>query len=507
MGTEKKDDVISTDQTEIVEENVESVENTEETKDVEEVREEEKEQEVEATKEEEVKEDSKEEDVKDESKTASVGEGMSFGNKLEQTKQVEKKSKEKKADKEEKKADKEDEKEKAKLDNSKSHITLIAVALALVISLFVVIPFITDKNSKSANETTKEVSNSVNITVLTDALAQLKTKDNYIISTYVQAPMGNTSYIEYVTPEMSATLVDDANIETAYQAQDLTQANYRVNDVIKDGHLYFVYDNTDEDGNAVTEIYQAPDNYAKECSARRYMFFDWMKDNLTDLEYVENTETDLGNGTVSMDVYKATLSSDAVKRILGNGTYTLYKMVQDTTENEGLKKLMGWLADDIEFTLVYSDANALFGIVDGSLAYVNLEIGGLGSKMYVTKCFIEDTTVASKVTIPELTNVVSYEDLYADYGNMALEYDSMEDMYNALYYGNNFTEEQLQEILDNAVQGAEESQGTDIETEVNLDGESSTESDATTESSTESDATTESATESTTESATEETSN
>lgn len=506
MGTEKKDDVISTDQTEIVEENVESVENTEETKEVEEVREEEKE--VEETKKEEVKEEeveevkenSKEEEVEDESKTASVGKGMSFGNKLEQTKQAEKKSKEKKADREE-------EKEKAKSDNSKSHITLIAVALALVISLFVVIPFITDKNSKSAKETTKEVSNSVNITVLTDALAQLKTKDNYIISTFVQAPMGNTSYIEYVTPEMSATLVDDANIETAYQAQDLTQANYRVNDVIKDGHLYFVYDNTDEDGNAVTEIYQAPDNYAKECSARRYMFFDWMKDNLTDLEYVENTETDLGNGTVSMDVYKATLSSDAVKRILGNGTYTLYKMVQDTTENEGLKKLMGWLADDIDFTLVYSDANALFGIVDGSLAYVNLEIGGLGSKMYVTKCFIEDTTVASKVTIPELTNVVSYEDLYADYGNMALEYDSMEDMYNALYYGNNFTEEQLQEILDNAVQGAEESQGTDIETEVNLDGEGSTESDATTESSTESDATTESVTESTTESATEETSN
>jgi hypothetical protein len=500
MGTEKKDDVISTDQTEIVEENVESVENTEETKEVEEVKEEKEEKEVEEikeieeTKEEEVKEDSKEEEVEDESKTASVGEGMSFGNKLEQTKQAEKKSKEKKADKEE-------EKEKAKSDNSKSHITLIAVALALVISLFVIVPFITDKNSKSAKETTKEVSNSVNITVLTDALAQLKTKDNYIISTYVQAPMGNTSYIEYVTPEMSATLVDDANIETAYQAQDLTQANYRVNDVIKDGHLYFVYDNTDEDGNAVTEIYQAPDNYAKECSARRYMFFDWMKDNLTDLEYVENTETDLGNGTVSMDVYKATLSSDAVKRILGNGTYTLYKMVQDTTENEGLKKLMGWLADDIEFTLVYSDANALFGIVDGSLAYVNLEIGGLGSKMYVTKCFIEDTTVASKVTIPELTNVVSYEDLYADYGNMALEYDSMEDMYNALYYGNNFTEEQLQEILDNAVQGAEESQGTDIETEVNLDGEDSTESDATTES------TTESVTESTTESATEETSN
>ena len=358
--------------------------------------------------------------------------------------------------------------------------TVIKAVIAIAVILLGILIFYVVKNPNTANKPVEkgdaitETSTKVNISVLEDALANLKKKDNYIISTLVNAPMGMTSYIEYVTPEYSATMVDDNNIEKAYQEIDLSTATFRINDVIKDGHLYFLYNEATDEGAIEQSIYQAPDSYAKICDSRRYMFFDWVVKDLKDLEFAENVETDLGNGTVSLDVYKGKLSADVVKKILGNGTVGLYQCVQDETDSEGLKKLMGWLIDDIDFTLVYSDANVLVGVVDGSLAYLNFELGGLGTKMYVTKCFIENTDVVSSTELPDFNGAIPYEELYASYGEMALDFDSLDEMYNNLYSENNpsLTDEELQKLLDEAVQKTEEEHGTDVETEVVHDGDS-----------------------------------
>ena len=142
--------------------------------------------------------------------------------------------------------------------------------------------------------------------------------------------------------------------------------------------------------------------------------------------------------------------------------------------------MMGWLKDDIEFTMEYSDANILIGIVDDTLAYVNLEIGGLGTKMYVTKCYIEDTSVADSLTVPDTTNATAYEELYAEYADMAVNYDSMEDLYSALYADNNpYTSEELQQILDNIVEEENASKETTEE------GTTSSNTENTTDESTE----------------------
>ena len=359
-----------------------------------------------------------------------------------------------------------------KKDKTKPLIGVIILLGLILVGLCVYVV----SNAKKTSPTVVETGQDVNKSVLTDALNNLKKKDSFIVSTYVSAPMGNTSYIEYVTPDSSATLVDDNNIETPFQQIDLTTTQYRYNDLIKDGHMYFFYESADESGNPITEVYQAPDDYAKDCGVRSYMFFDLMKDDIQDLEYAETVQsTDLGNGPVDMAVYKGKLSSDIVKRILGNGTIALYESVRKNTDNAGLKKMMGWLIDDIDFTMQYSDANVLIGVVDDTLTYVNLEIGGLGTKMYVTKCFIENTDVAKEVTIPSIEGAVTYETLYSDYADMAEHYDSMDELYDAIYNQNNkVSEEQLQEMLDNAVQDTEEKTGRDIETEVITD-------DATTE--------------------------
>ena len=364
-----------------------------------------------------------------------------------------------------------------KKDNkSKGLLAIIAVLTILLIGMIVYVASNSTKNSVA----TKEAGETVNKQVLIDALNNLKKKDKFIISTFVNAPMGNTSYIEYVTPEFSATLVDDSHLDEPYQQIDKTTLNYRFNDLIKDGHMYFYYENQDVSGNNVTEVYQAPDAYAKECDIRKYMFFDLMKDNIKDLKYREEATTDLGNGEVTMQVYSGVIDSSIVKRIMGNGTIVLYDSVMKTTDNEGLKKMMGWLKDDIEFTMEYSDANILIGIVDDTLAYVNLEIGGLGTKMYVTKCYIEDTSVADSLTVPDTTNATAYEELYAEYADMAVNYDSMEDLYSALYADNNpYTSEELQQILDNIVEEENASKETTEE------GTTSSNTENTTDESTE----------------------
>ena len=445
--------------------------------------------------EEELKEEQSVEETVEETTTKETVEEVTEEN-TEQTAEKEEKEAEKKVkktdkqSKSDKKEEKEDTKEKKddtpepKKDKTKALVGVIVVLVLVLVGLCI---YVISNSPNKPNQTAVETGAEVNKSVLTDALNNLKKKENFIVTTYVNAPMGNTSYIEYVTPTSSATLVDDVNIETPYQQVDQSTAQYRYNDLIKDGHMYFFYENADENGNPITEVYQAPDEYAKECGIRSYMFFDLIKDNIQDLKYAETTSgTDLGNGPVDMVVYEGKISSDIVKRILGNGTVVLYDTVRKTTDNEGLKKMMGWLIDDIEFTMQYSDANVLIGVADDTLVYLNLEIGGLGTKMYVTKCFIEDTSVAQKMTEPSTEGAITYENLYADYAEMALNYDSMDDMYDAIYNQSNIlSEEELQQILDNAVQTTEEKQGQDIETEIitNTPAEEST-TEATTEETT-----------------------
>ncbi len=419
-----------------------------------------------------------EEEVKEE-QTVETTESDKKENKKTEKKKDDKKSTKTSATKESKK---DEQKDKTK--------PLLAIIFVLVLVLIGLCAYVIS-NSKKSTPIAVETGQAVNKSVLIDAMNNLKKKDSFIISTYINAPVGNTSYIEYVAPNMSATLVDESNIETPYQQIDKTTAQYRYNDLIKDGHMYFFYDNTDEEGNPITEVYKAPDEYAKECGIRSYMFFDLMKDDIQDLEFVETTTgTDLGNGPVNMNIYKGKIASSIVKRILGNGTVVLYDTVRKNTDNEGMKKMMGWLIDDIDFTMQYSDANAIFGVVDDTLVYINLEIGGLGTKMYVTKCFIEDTSVATNIAEPSIEGAIDYETLYASYADMALEYDSMEDLYNAIYNQSNaLSEEELQQILDNAVKSEEETSGRDIETEVIKGDGQTTEESATEETTTETTAT------------------
>ena len=324
-------------------------------------------------------------------------------------------------------------------------IILALVALFLVVGL--VILFVTTKPKNNPNETEGEIytelSTDENRKVLETALDNLKSEEKYVITTYLTMGSDGSSYIDIVEPNGSYTMYNMEDDSKAFQelvAESETgiAEGYIMNDYLdKDGNLYFLSDSYDEEGNSVLEAYKTPDEYGKLTKERTTMYAGWVVPNLTDIEFKETVDTDFGVGTVNMDVYEGVLSSDIVKKILGHGSSTLYETVSNSTESEGMKKLMGWLKEDSDFSLYFSDANVILGIVDDKLVYMNLEVGGLGTRMYLTKCVLLGDIVDDYIIeeYPVTENALSYENIYSDIGEMALDYDNLEDLYDALYSG------------------------------------------------------------------------
>ena len=324
-------------------------------------------------------------------------------------------------------------------------VILALIVLFLVVGL--VILFVTIKPKNNSNGTEEEIytelSTDENRKVLETALDNLKSEEKYVITTYLTMGSDGSSYIDIVEPNGSYTMYNMEDDSKAFQelvAESETgiAEGYIINDYLdKDGNLYFLSDSYDEEGNSVLEAYKTPDEYGKLTKERTTMYAEWVVPNLTDIEFKETVDTDFGVGTVNMDVYEGVLSSDIVKKILGHGSSTLYETVSNSTESEGMKKLMGWLKEDSDFSLYFSDANVILGIVDDKLVYMNLEVGGLGTRMYLTKCVLLGDIVDDYIMeeYPVTENALSYENIYSDIGEMALDYDNLEDLYDALYSG------------------------------------------------------------------------
>lgn len=354
-------------------------------------------------------------------------------------------------------------KEKAEKDNKKMDRGLLGCigVLLIIVLLFGVLAF-SQRNVKptvvgSSNSLVEEnkLATEENISVLTDAVANLKTKESYLVTTYLTMGGTGSAYIDVVEPNGSYTMYNATDDSLAFQDAVMNSEtgvveNYILNDFLdKEGNLYFLSDSQDSEGNLVTELYKTPDTYGEATQHRTVMYADWVVPNLKNVVFKEEVTTDYGDGEVKMSVYEGNVSSEIVKDIFGHGSYSLYAAVEESTQSEGMKKLMGWLKDDAEFTMYFSDANVLLGVVNGTLTYMNFEVGGLGTRMYLTKCVLLDGVVDDYIVkeYPDTTNALTYEDLYADLGEMALEYDSIDALYNAVNSQYSMSEEEMQEYL------------------------------------------------------------
>ena len=258
------------------------------------------------------------------------------------------------------------------------------------------------------------------------AFDNLKKLDKtYEISNVMQAPDGNLCYVEICNKDASYSeySVDaDGNYGTV-AFQDADDTDYILTDwVTKKNKGYVLSANND--------WVSYPDSYSKELASRRYMYFDKMIDNLTDLKFKETTTADIGMGDESIDIYTAKISADTVHSILGLGSEKIYESIKEDTENKNIKKLCDYYLDDIKFTMVFSDAKVKIGVVDDVLRYVQFEVGGIGSRLYYTKSILtKDVDLRDE---PDFSSVDKYETTMQEMADYVAKYDSYEEAMKAL---------------------------------------------------------------------------
>lgn len=262
--------------------------------------------------------------------------------------------------------------------------------------------------------------------VVTTALENLKTLDKtYEVSNVMQAPDGNLCYVEICSDGVSYAEypVDaDGNYGTvAFQSSD--DVDYVLTDwITKDGKGYML---SGEDS-----WVSYPDSYASELKNRNIMYFDTIVNKMNSLKFKETITADIGMGDEEVNVYTAKLDSDTVHSILGLGSEKIYSSVKSTTKDDSIKKLCEYYLDEIGFTMVFSEANITIGVVDDMLRYVQIETGGLGSRLYSTKSImLSDVDVRHE---PDFSNVDTYESTLKDMADYVSKYDSYEDAMKAL---------------------------------------------------------------------------
>jgi hypothetical protein len=146
------------------------------------------------------------------------------------------------------------------------------------------------------------------------------------------------------------------------------------------------------------------------------------------------------------------------------GSYDLYDSLKTAyPDNENLVTYAGYMTDELGFNLVFGNAKATFAVSNGVLRYYQLEIGGLGTRMYLTKTvLISDTDVRET---PDFSDAGDYADLLQETADYVAQYDSYEDALNAMYSSSDSTDTTIDYDDIEIVTEDEEGTPTDSDTE------------------------------------------
>lgn len=304
-----------------------------------------------------------------------------------------------------------------KIENSALPIVLVAILLAgLLFGVFTSVKHNdTEKTDKDAQKKVEK------------AFENLKKFDKtYEVSNVMQAPDGNLCYVEICSNGVSYSeypLDANGNYGTVAFQNSNEDVDYVLTDwVTADGKGYMMKDEN-------TWI-KYPSNYSKKLQSRNIMYLDTIVKNIKSLKLKESSTVDIGMGDEDMDIYTGTLDSDIVRKIVCLGSEEIYTDIKNTTKDKNIKKLCGFYLDDIGFTMVFSDAKVTIGVVDDMIRYVQLEIGGLGSRLYITKSILtKDVELRQE---PDFSNAVSYESTMKDLADYVSKYDNYEEAMQAL---------------------------------------------------------------------------
>lgn len=275
--------------------------------------------------------------------------------------------------------------------------------------------------------------NSEYVTAVKDAAAKLNsTYTDYIVTTTLEAPDGDTQYLEVKHEDTSYTeysVSDDNEVGTiAYGSSD--SITYSLTDwLTKDGKYYMF--GSDNDGNSVT--YSLPTAYKDLVSDRVMLYANKFVDNALSIEKYDDLTLNLGDGSQTYTSYKVKVPASVVKDVLGVSTYGVYKTIEDDKDTSAnIKKLCSYYLEDLDMNLTFSDANVILGIdSDGILKYACLEVGGLGTRLYYTKAVVA-TKNSNVRSTPDFTNAQTYASSLSDLADYVADYDSYDEAVKAL---------------------------------------------------------------------------
>lgn len=275
--------------------------------------------------------------------------------------------------------------------------------------------------------------NSEYVTAVKDAAAKLNsTYTDYIVTTTLEAPDGDTQYLEVKHEDTSYTeysVSDDNEVGTiAYGSSD--SITYSLTDwLTKDGKYYMF--GSDNDGKSVT--YSLPTAYKDLVSDRVMLYANKFVDNALSIEKYDDLTLNLGDGSQTYTSYKVKVTASVVKDVLGVSTYGVYKTIEDDKDTSAnIKKLCSYYLEDLDMNLTFSDANVILGIdSDGILKYACLEVGGLGTRLYYTKAVVA-TKNSNVRSTPDFTNAQTYASSLSDLADYVADYDSYDEAVKAL---------------------------------------------------------------------------
>lgn len=247
----------------------------------------------------------------------------------------------------------------------------------------------------------------------------------YEISNVLQAPNGTFCYLEVCNKGASYTeySVDkDGNYGTI-AFQDSNKTKFTLADWVTSNNKGY---SISKDGNWLS----FPDSYSSILADRKYLYFNRIKADLTNLKFKEKTSIDIGMGEENMEIYTASLPAEDMRELVGMGTEQLYKGVKSEASDKNIKKLCKFYLEDIDSTMAFTDAKVNIGISDNMLRYLQFEVGGLGTRLYLTKAVLLKSV--NQRTEPDFSSAMTYESSLKETADFVSKYKTAEEAFTAL---------------------------------------------------------------------------
>lgn len=292
------------------------------------------------------------------------------------------------------------------------------------------------KKGKGENTSSVAEKKSAEYEAVKSAVDKLREyKEDYIITNAYSLPQGTDYYLEIKTKDGTYREYPVVDEETEITAEEAADTTYSLFDwVTTDNKAYLINPEYKEGDATSTYWISTPDEYGVELSERNVLFLDTFLEASSNWKSLESADLDIGTGTVTLDMYSCTVTSDSVAEVLGVDTLSLYKCLKkkaDKDKDENMSNLTKRYIEDLTKSLTFSEGTLTIGVYDGMVRYMELGAGGLGSNMYLTKTVMSQNNFEVR-SLPDFTSVTSYYDTAKDLADYVAKYDSYEEAMRAM---------------------------------------------------------------------------